>query len=146
MLCRLVGTTAPIMIVQFRNEKISNHGSIPITIDCNVVAFIVFEEGIHQPIKRTKHLIRILECESSRCFITFLRDPHIHECITSFVLRLSRDRLRGTKNKKGQDGSSDETLLNGGSGIFMSTPYDATYQRVLGTGDIASCFTCELRR
>ncbi|GFU51261.1 hypothetical protein TNCV_2755461 [Trichonephila clavipes] len=55
MLRRLVGTTAPdIMIVQFRNEKVSNHGSIPITIDCNVVAFIVFEEGFHQPIKRTK--------------------------------------------------------------------------------------------
>ncbi|GFU75901.1 hypothetical protein TNCV_3522051 [Trichonephila clavipes] len=33
-----------IMIVQFRNEKVSNHGSIPITIDCNVVAFIVFEK------------------------------------------------------------------------------------------------------
>ncbi|GFU85382.1 retrovirus-related Pol polyprotein from transposon 17.6 [Trichonephila clavipes] len=45
-----------IMIVQFRNEKVSNHGSIPITIDCNVVAFIVFEEGFHQPIKRTKHI------------------------------------------------------------------------------------------
>ncbi|GFW89439.1 hypothetical protein TNCV_3967291 [Trichonephila clavipes] len=44
-----------IMIVQFRNKKVSNHGSIPITIDCNVVAFIVFEEGFHQPIKRTKH-------------------------------------------------------------------------------------------
>ncbi|GFU54892.1 hypothetical protein TNCV_1464001 [Trichonephila clavipes] len=30
MLHRLVGTTAPgIMIVQFRNEKVSNHGSIP---------------------------------------------------------------------------------------------------------------------
>ncbi|GFV63898.1 hypothetical protein TNCV_3787711 [Trichonephila clavipes] len=43
-----------IMIVQFRNEKVSNHGSIPITIECNVVAFIVFEEGFHQPIKRTK--------------------------------------------------------------------------------------------
>ncbi|GFV30494.1 hypothetical protein TNCV_3857691 [Trichonephila clavipes] len=42
------------MIVQFRNEKVSNHGSIPITIDCNVVAFIVFEEGFHQRIKRTK--------------------------------------------------------------------------------------------
>ncbi|GFX82582.1 hypothetical protein TNCV_1192571 [Trichonephila clavipes] len=42
------------MIVQFRNEKVSNHGSIPITIDCNVVAFIVFEEGFHQPIQRTK--------------------------------------------------------------------------------------------
>ncbi|GFU05958.1 hypothetical protein TNCV_3395091 [Trichonephila clavipes] len=42
------------MIVQFRNEKVSNHGSIPITIDCNVVAFIGFEEGFHQPIKRTK--------------------------------------------------------------------------------------------
>ncbi|GFV52985.1 hypothetical protein TNCV_2876511 [Trichonephila clavipes] len=36
------------------NEKVSNHGSIPITIDCNVVAFIVFEEGFHQPVKRTK--------------------------------------------------------------------------------------------
>ncbi|GFT84282.1 hypothetical protein TNCV_1150731 [Trichonephila clavipes] len=43
------------MIVQFRNEKVSNHGCIPITIDCNVVAFIVFEEGFHHPIKRTKH-------------------------------------------------------------------------------------------
>ncbi|GFT97248.1 uncharacterized protein TNCV_2205401 [Trichonephila clavipes] len=51
------------MIVQFRNEKVSNHGSIPITIDCNVVAFIVFEEGFHQPIKRTKHL-RYLGVES----------------------------------------------------------------------------------
>ncbi|GFV84390.1 hypothetical protein TNCV_2044381 [Trichonephila clavipes] len=43
------------MIVPFRKEKVSNHGSIPITIDCNVVAFIVFEEGFYQPIKRTKH-------------------------------------------------------------------------------------------
>ncbi|GFV91561.1 hypothetical protein TNCV_2385211 [Trichonephila clavipes] len=46
-----------IMIVQFRNEKVSNHGSIPITIDCNVVVFIVFEEGFHQPIKRTKQSV-----------------------------------------------------------------------------------------
>ncbi|GFY01650.1 chitin-binding type-2 domain-containing protein [Trichonephila clavipes] len=46
-----------IMIVQFRNEKVSNHGSIPINIDCNVVAFIVFEEGFHQPIKRTKQSV-----------------------------------------------------------------------------------------
>ncbi|GFV21894.1 hypothetical protein TNCV_4525811 [Trichonephila clavipes] len=46
------------MIVQFRNEKVSNHGSIPITIDCNVVAFIVFEEGFHEPIKRPKHYSR----------------------------------------------------------------------------------------
>ncbi|GFT23334.1 hypothetical protein TNCV_2016261 [Trichonephila clavipes] len=45
------------MIVQFRNEKVSFHGSIPITIDCNVVAFIVFEEGFHQPIKRTKQSV-----------------------------------------------------------------------------------------
>ncbi|GFV64131.1 uncharacterized protein TNCV_1220221 [Trichonephila clavipes] len=51
MLRRLVGTTAlDIMIVQFRSEKVINQGSIPITIDCNVVAFIVFEEGSHQPI------------------------------------------------------------------------------------------------
>ncbi|GFV53670.1 hypothetical protein TNCV_2091731 [Trichonephila clavipes] len=46
-----------IMIVQFRNEKVSSHGSIPITIDCNVVSFIVFEEGFHQPIKRTKQSV-----------------------------------------------------------------------------------------
>ncbi|GFW85529.1 hypothetical protein TNCV_145741 [Trichonephila clavipes] len=46
-----------IMIVQFRNEKVSNHGSLPITIDCNIVAFIVFEEGFHQPIKRTKQSV-----------------------------------------------------------------------------------------
>ncbi|GFT37037.1 hypothetical protein TNCV_175551 [Trichonephila clavipes] len=46
-----------IMIVQVRNEKVSNHGSIPITIDCNVVAFIAFEEGFHQPIKRTKQVL-----------------------------------------------------------------------------------------
>ncbi|GFX14133.1 hypothetical protein TNCV_1766281 [Trichonephila clavipes] len=45
MLRRLVGSQLlDIMIVQFRNEKDSNHGSIPITIDCNVVAFIIFEE------------------------------------------------------------------------------------------------------
>ncbi|GFU22470.1 hypothetical protein TNCV_1934731 [Trichonephila clavipes] len=47
------------MIVQFRNEKVSNHSSIPITIDCNVVAFIVFEEGFHQPIKRTKQRLEL---------------------------------------------------------------------------------------
>ncbi|GFX90898.1 uncharacterized protein TNCV_3167291 [Trichonephila clavipes] len=52
MLCRLVGTTAP-----RHHQKVSNHGSIPITIDCNVVAFIVFEEGFHQPIKRTKQSV-----------------------------------------------------------------------------------------
>ncbi|GFU61571.1 hypothetical protein TNCV_844311 [Trichonephila clavipes] len=36
------------------NEQVSNHGSIPINLDYNVVAFIVFEEGFHQPIKRIK--------------------------------------------------------------------------------------------
>ncbi|GFU86557.1 hypothetical protein TNCV_4479931 [Trichonephila clavipes] len=57
-LCHLVEPQLlDIMIVQFRNEKVSNHGSIPITIDCNVVAFIVFEEGFHQPIKRTKQSV-----------------------------------------------------------------------------------------
>ncbi|GFT63675.1 alpha-2 adrenergic receptor [Trichonephila clavipes] len=48
-----------ILIVQFRNEKVSNHGSIPITIDCNVVGFIVFEEGFHQPLKRTHHSVSL---------------------------------------------------------------------------------------
>ncbi|GFV07038.1 histone-lysine N-methyltransferase SETMAR [Trichonephila clavipes] len=55
MFCRLVGTTAPGRHDCLIQElKVCNHGSIPITIDCNVVAFIVFEEGFHQPIKRTK--------------------------------------------------------------------------------------------
>ncbi|GFV26587.1 hypothetical protein TNCV_1388841 [Trichonephila clavipes] len=45
MLRRLVGTTAPgHHDCSIQNEKVSNHGSIPITIDCNVVAFIVFED------------------------------------------------------------------------------------------------------
>ncbi|GFW19323.1 uncharacterized protein TNCV_256501 [Trichonephila clavipes] len=46
MLRRLVGTTAHghhDCSIQGM-KKVSNHGSIPITIDCNVVAFIVFEE------------------------------------------------------------------------------------------------------
>ncbi|GFU65177.1 hypothetical protein TNCV_4056471 [Trichonephila clavipes] len=46
-----------IKVVQFKNEKVSNHGSVRITIDFNVVAFIVFEEGFHQPIKRTKQSV-----------------------------------------------------------------------------------------
>ncbi|GFS64701.1 hypothetical protein TNCV_4684951 [Trichonephila clavipes] len=54
-----------------KNEKVSNHGSIPITIDCNVVAFIVFEEGFHQPIKRTKH-----EKFIERYLIILLLDSH----------------------------------------------------------------------
>ncbi|GFV11182.1 ribonuclease H [Trichonephila clavipes] len=41
------------------------------------------------------------------------------------------------------DGSSDETFLNGGSGVFMTTPSDANYQRIIGAGAIAFCFTCE---
>ncbi|GFU90274.1 hypothetical protein TNCV_3238221 [Trichonephila clavipes] len=50
-----------IMIVQFRNEKVSNHGSIPIAIDCNVVAFIAFEEvrthDSTSPIKLTRQSV-----------------------------------------------------------------------------------------
>ncbi|GFY31015.1 hypothetical protein TNCV_4359221 [Trichonephila clavipes] len=58
MLRRLVGPQLlDIMIVQLRNEKFSNHGSIPITIDCNVVAFIVFEEVVRQTIKRSKQSV-----------------------------------------------------------------------------------------
>ncbi|GFU35472.1 hypothetical protein TNCV_1717791 [Trichonephila clavipes] len=54
---RLVGTTAPdTPDCSIRMKKL-NRGSIPITIDCNVVAFIVFEEGFHQPIKRTKQSV-----------------------------------------------------------------------------------------
>ncbi|GFU74086.1 hypothetical protein TNCV_1642101 [Trichonephila clavipes] len=65
------------MIVQFRNEKVSNHGSIPITIDCNVVAFIDFEEGFHQPIKRTKHMIAKFARRTSRHFVA-IAPFHVH--------------------------------------------------------------------
>ncbi|GFX54110.1 transposable element Tcb1 transposase [Trichonephila clavipes] len=41
-----------------------------------------------------------------------------------------------------RDGSSDETFLNRGSGVFMTTASNESYQRVIGV--IASCFTCEL--
>ncbi|GFV53635.1 uncharacterized protein TNCV_2643541 [Trichonephila clavipes] len=58
MLRRLVGTTAfGHHDCSIQERKVSNNGSIPITIDCNVVAFIVFEEGFHQPIKRTKQSV-----------------------------------------------------------------------------------------
>ncbi|GFW95517.1 uncharacterized protein TNCV_1722181 [Trichonephila clavipes] len=58
MLRRLVGTTAPgHHDCSIQELKVSNHGSTPITIDCNIVAFIVFEEGFHQPIKRTKQSV-----------------------------------------------------------------------------------------
>ncbi|GFT86480.1 hypothetical protein TNCV_3259751 [Trichonephila clavipes] len=50
------GSPMPEIIFKM-NEKVSNHGPMPITIDCNVVAFIVFEEGFHQPIKRTKQSV-----------------------------------------------------------------------------------------
>ncbi|GFT28557.1 hypothetical protein TNCV_429531 [Trichonephila clavipes] len=59
-----------IMIVQFRNEKGSNHGSIPITIDCNVVAFIVFEEGLHQPIKCSKHYTKATTLHQQGAVVT----------------------------------------------------------------------------
>ncbi|GFV43404.1 hypothetical protein TNCV_886421 [Trichonephila clavipes] len=60
------------MIVQFRNEKVSNHRSIPITIDCNVVPFIVFEEGFHQPIKRTKQSVILdVTCFDIHLWISF---------------------------------------------------------------------------
>ncbi|GFV90547.1 uncharacterized protein TNCV_2222631 [Trichonephila clavipes] len=58
MLRRLIGTTAPAYHdCSIQEGKVSYLGSIPITIDCKVVAFIVFEEGFHQPIKRTKQSV-----------------------------------------------------------------------------------------
>ncbi|GFV37822.1 hypothetical protein TNCV_4210911 [Trichonephila clavipes] len=71
------------MIVQFRNEKVSNHGFVPITIDCNVVAFIVFEEGFHQPIKRTKQLPQLPLAWGSHqympCFF-YIAICKVHNC------------------------------------------------------------------
>ncbi|GFV66502.1 transposable element Tc3 transposase [Trichonephila clavipes] len=81
------------MIVQFRNEKVSNHGSIPITIDCNVVAFIVFEEGFHQLIKRTKQSVFLDElwfqqdgatCHTARATIDLLKDTFGDRLISRF--------------------------------------------------------------
>ncbi|GFU82646.1 uncharacterized protein TNCV_2306901 [Trichonephila clavipes] len=48
MLRSLVGITAlGHHDCSIQEKKVSYHGSIPFTIDCNVVAFIVFEEGFH---------------------------------------------------------------------------------------------------
>ncbi|GFW33058.1 hypothetical protein TNCV_2109881 [Trichonephila clavipes] len=41
-------------------------------------------------------------------------------------------------------GFSDEIFLNGGLEVFITTPSDATNQRVIGAGAIASCYTYEL--
>ncbi|GFU22133.1 hypothetical protein TNCV_2060201 [Trichonephila clavipes] len=73
------------MIVQFRNEKVSNHGSIPIPIDCNVVAFIVFEEGFHQPIKRTKQRINL---DGDNVFVQELLDSPNQELATKALLEM----------------------------------------------------------
>ncbi|GFU58506.1 uncharacterized protein TNCV_697651 [Trichonephila clavipes] len=35
-----------------------------------------------------------------------------------------------------KNGSSDETFLNGGSGVFMTTPSDSNYQREIGAGEL----------
>ncbi|GFT77755.1 hypothetical protein TNCV_3607151 [Trichonephila clavipes] len=90
------------MIVQFRNEKVSNHGSIPITIDCNVVAFIVFEEGFHQPIKRTKQLHNAHGIDSVECRINASGDA-----------RRNTSRYRVNKSADG--------VLRDGSPHFLST-------------------------
>ncbi|GFX61758.1 hypothetical protein TNCV_1382561 [Trichonephila clavipes] len=62
--------------------KISNHGSIPITIDCNVVAFIVFEEvrtnDSIQPIKHTKQSVFLDErCFDIHLWISFTRNAAV---------------------------------------------------------------------
>ncbi|GFW26916.1 hypothetical protein TNCV_1377581 [Trichonephila clavipes] len=95
------------MIVQFRNEKVSNHGSIPITIDCNVVAFIVFEEGFHQLIKHTKHgseslrkvrwgLDKNIWGKGDRG-LTTLENPHSH--ITSSKKNVTPEFFRRTEKR-----------------------------------------------
>ncbi|GFV45546.1 uncharacterized protein TNCV_4855681 [Trichonephila clavipes] len=80
------------MIVPFRNEKVSNHGSIPITIDCNVVAFIVFEEGFHQPIKRTKQVTIFEETGSLNVRSGRGRNPVFSEAIEKVALQVEEDK------------------------------------------------------
>ncbi|GFW25452.1 uncharacterized protein TNCV_3721801 [Trichonephila clavipes] len=78
------------MIVQFRNEKVSNNGSIPITIDCNSVAFVVFEEEFHQPIKHTKQSVFLnfqqdgATCHTARATIDLLKDTFCDRLISRF--------------------------------------------------------------
>ncbi|GFW59726.1 hypothetical protein TNCV_4718181 [Trichonephila clavipes] len=78
------------MVVQFRNEKVSNHGSTPITIDCNVVALIVFEEGFHQAIKRTKHPLE--KVNTPLRFLTLVEAPEAWgPHIIDMAVKLSSD-------------------------------------------------------
>ncbi|GFY14382.1 hypothetical protein TNCV_1021471 [Trichonephila clavipes] len=51
-----------IMIVQFRNEKVSNHVSIPNTIDCYFVAFIVFEEVMNNDTDKAHQTVSFSAC------------------------------------------------------------------------------------
>ncbi|GFT94899.1 hypothetical protein TNCV_1472021 [Trichonephila clavipes] len=90
-----------IMIDQFRNEKVSNHGSIPITIDCNVVAFIVLEEGFHQPIKRTKH-----------CELQAVKNGSLKEKIR-YILQFFLD--------KGENARQAAEIVNGVYGVDTVT-------------------------
>ncbi|GFW02142.1 hypothetical protein TNCV_4854821 [Trichonephila clavipes] len=112
------------MIVQFRNEKVSNHGSIPITIDCNVVAIIVFEEGFHQPIKRTKQLVAIavewLRYRTCGC--------HVNECLlTSYYKATTRATDDGRYNfepKSGDEKTSPDLRYPSPQ---STTPLQATH-------------------
>ncbi|GFU80126.1 hypothetical protein TNCV_580061 [Trichonephila clavipes] len=63
------------------NEKVSNHGSIPITIECNVVAFLVFEEGFHQPIKLIKQSVLLDVTVFGHTLVDYLHS----KCVSFFV-------------------------------------------------------------
>ncbi|GBM05072.1 hypothetical protein AVEN_210786-1 [Araneus ventricosus] len=47
--------------------------------------------------------------------------------------------------RRNHDGSSDETLLNGGFGIHLIFSDGGIHYRKIGAGKVASNFTCKLR-
>ncbi|GFX94066.1 hypothetical protein TNCV_3414281 [Trichonephila clavipes] len=69
----------------------------------------------------------------------------LQEDISGLPFLCYSESSRCTLPRWWKNGSSDEMFLNGGSELFMITPSDANYQRVIGAGAIASCLTCELR-
>ncbi|GFU93128.1 hypothetical protein TNCV_206731 [Trichonephila clavipes] len=66
MLRRLVGTQLlDIMIVQFRNEKLVILALYRSPLTVTLWRFIIFEEGLPQPIKRTKQTVGSLVVRAS---------------------------------------------------------------------------------
>ncbi|GFX36033.1 hypothetical protein TNCV_4215551 [Trichonephila clavipes] len=121
------------MIVQFRNEKVSNHGSIPITIGYNVVAFIVFEEGFHQPIKRTKQSVFLDKTSTPSTALRHINQAREIKLRNVFASNHSIKATNSSTAQHNVDSSMVKTILTQFSaGIYSGTWVRRTLTPVSG--------------